>query len=386
MRVFVIPAALLISVSAFAATPARQLWDELKIKREKLVGLHQEFDVTQTQKSPTLERSSKHQVVVDISGGKWREKTVMGSGNHIAFFDGENTFQIEDGGNEFIPVKHRGKEDEPAPGMYRSDHVDWSKAIEVERRQCGLTGKSDMCVVLQAPVNPWIHTIPPNYVIKMHEGLEQMSIDLETGLLLTLRKIEMIENKNGDYKSTTIFVLKRMTYGSTPDESLFKLPSEGMKEVKEFSRWNAPRIKKQLAGKAAPELTLKDIEGRPVTLADLKGKTVLLDFWTTWCPPCRADAPSLDKLYRKYGEKDLMIIGISVNEERAIVERFLKEHPHPFPIALTSENELPRPFQIGTFPTYVVIDRDGTISAAVQGEHGFAELRDLLKKAGLESE
>jgi thiol-disulfide isomerase/thioredoxin len=108
-----------------------------------------------------------------------------------------------------------------------------------------------------------------------------------------------------------------------------------------------------------------------VSLAAASGKTVLLDFWTTWCPPCRADAPALDKLYEKYGERDLMIVGISVSEERAIVEKFLTEHPHNFPVALTTENEMPRPYQIGLFPTYIVINPDGTLASAVEGEKGF---------------
>jgi len=77
-------------------------------------------------------------------------------------------------------------------------------------------------------------------------------------------------------------------------------------------------------------------------------------------------------------------VGLSVNEDRAIVEKFLKGQPHGFPVVLTSENDLPRPYQIGVFPTYIVIDREGNVSAAVEGEKGFGDLRRLLKKAGLE--
>lgn len=179
---------------------------------------------------------------------------------------------------------------------------------------------------------------------------------------------------------------QRRSYGTPADTSLFHLPSDDIFEVKELSRWNAAKIKKQLAGKAAPELALTDIHGKSVTLSDFKGKTVLLDFWTTWCPPCRADAPALDKLYHKYGGQDLMVVGISVNEDRAIVEKFLTEHPHSSPIVLTTENEMPRPYQIGVFPTYIVIERDGTFAAAVEGDQGFSDLRKLLKKAGLEAE
>jgi hypothetical protein len=91
-------------------------------------------------------------------------------------------------------------------------------------------------------------------------------------------------------------------------------------------------------------------------------------------------------LQQKYGGKELTILGISVSEERDIVEKFLKEHPHEFAIVLTTENEMPRPYQVGVFPTYIVINQDGSFSAAVEGEKGFADLRKLLKKAGMDVE
>jgi hypothetical protein len=81
-----------------------------------------------------------------------------------------------------------------------------------------------------------------------------------------------------------------------------------------------------------------------------------------------------------------MIVGISVSEDREIVEKFLKQHPHSFATVLTTENELPRPYQVGAFPTYIAICRDGTIAGAVEGDRGFADLLKLLKKAGLETE
>jgi thiol-disulfide isomerase/thioredoxin len=218
----------------------------------------------------------------------------------------------------------------------------------------------------------------------MLEGSAKIFLDTETGLLISLRKFEVIENRKSSHQSETTYVLKRMSYGTPADPSLFKLPSNDMSEVKELPLWNAARIKKQLAGKPAPEFTVTDIQGKPFALSAFKGKTVLLDFWTTWCPPCRADAPSLDKLYGKYGERDLVIVGVSVNEDRAIVEKFLKEHPHGFPIVLTSENEMARPYQIAVLPTYIVIGPDGTVASAVQGDQGFGALRKLLKKAGLE--
>jgi len=210
-----------------------------------------------------------------------------------------------------------------------------------------------------------------------------MAIDTETGMLVQSVVQEVIENDRSGYQMELTYSLKRMGYGAPPDAALFKLPESGVHEVKQLTPWNIARIKKQLVGKPAPELEVMDIQGNPVSLSTLKGKTVLLDFWTTWCPPCRADAPALDKLYNKYGDKGLAIVGLSVSEERGVVEKFLKDHPHSFPVVLTSENEMPRPYQIGAFPTYMVISPDGTLASAADGDQGFGELRKFLEKAGM---
>jgi thiol-disulfide isomerase/thioredoxin len=319
MRFFLLFGTLFLALLAGAESPARNLWAELKAKREKLPSIHQEFEVSQTYRTASNSQSSKRQIVLDMSKGQWREKFSSGSGDYIRIFDGKDLFQMEEAGNEYLRPKRRSKEE-------------------------------------------------------------------ETGLLIASLTSEAIDNGRTTYQSDVTRVVRRLAYGSPPDMSLFRLPSTSLREVKELSRWNAAKIKKELAGKSAPELTVTDLRGEPVALSALKGRTVLLDFWTTWCPPCRADAPALDKLHRKYGDKELTIVGISVSEEREIVEKFLKEHPHSFPVVLTTENEMPRPYQVGVFPTYIVIDREGTVAAAVEGDKGFGDLLKLLKKAGIETD
>ena len=385
MRFLALLGTLFVALNAGTPTAASALWTELKAKRERLPGVHQEFEVSQTSKTVRDSQSSKRQIILDMSPGQWREKSVSGSGNYIRIFDGTNLFWMEEGGDEFVRIKRHSKED-PAPSPYGAGDPDWLKAVERERRPCGISGKDHLCVVLEAPLKRWTQNVSPTDNSRMVEGSAGALLDTETGLLVSLRTVQVIETHRIGYQSDTKYELKRMSYGAPADASLFKLPSNDMREVKELSSWNAAKIKKQLAGKPAPELAVTDIQGKPVALSAFKGKTVLLDFWTTWCPPCRADAPALDKLYRKYGEQDLMIVGISVSEERAIVEKFLKEHPHSFPVALTTENEMPRAYQIGVFPTYIVINRDDTVASAVEGDQGFGELRKLLKKAGLEIE
>src|SRR5262245_48477073 len=80
-----------------------------------------------------------------------------------------------------------------------------------------------------------------------------------------------------------------------------------------------------------------------------------------------------------------LIIGISIDEDRETVE-YLKKHPHGFPVVLSSENSLPRPYQIGVLPTYLVIGADGTLISAEEGDQGFGRLRKTLEKAGMVTE
>jgi thiol-disulfide isomerase/thioredoxin len=374
------------ALGASAETPANNLWSDLKTKREKLPSLHQEFDVSHTYKTAHGNQASQRRVVIDVSQGQWREKSVSGSGTHVRIFDGKDLLEMEEHGDEYMRTKPQSQEPDAEPSPYGIGDPVWSKAVEVQRKPCGLSGVDHTCVVVDAPLKPWVRAGTNGHSRKMVEGSTRIVLDTETGLLISSRSVEVIDDGKSTYQSDTSCTLKRMSYGASADAAMFKLPSGDLREVKELSRWDAAKIKKQLGGKTAPELALTDLKGKPVTLASLKGRTVLLDFWTTWCGPCRADGPALEKLYRKYGEKDLMILGISVSEEREIVGKFLSEHPHSYPIALTTENEMPLPYQISTFPTYIVIDRDGTVTAAVSGDKGFVDLRKLLKKAGLESE
>jgi thiol-disulfide isomerase/thioredoxin len=386
MRFWIVIGLLFLASNANGQSSASNLWTELKAKREALPSLHQEFELIRTFKTARATQGSHSEIVLDMSQNKWRERSVSGSGDRIRIFDGQDVFLLEAEGDEYVRTKRKGKEDDPAPGPYGSIELESARAKEVERRPCGFSEIDHSCIVIDAPVKKQMRMEMGGQITRISDGIARMAIDGDTGMLVQSRIQEVIENPRSSYVMELNYSMKRMSYGQAPDPSLFNLPETGVHEVKQLSLWNVSRIKKQLLGKPAPELEVTDIQGNPVSLSNLKGKTVLLDFWTTWCPPCRADAPSLDKLYSKYGGKDLIIIGISVNEEREIVEKFLKDHPHGFPVVLTSENEMPRPYQIGAFPTYMVIASDGTLTSAAEGDQGFGELRKFLKKAGMDTD
>jgi thiol-disulfide isomerase/thioredoxin len=386
MRALAFLQTLLVALAAGAQTPAGAIWADLTAVREKLPSLHQEFDVSHTYLTAKESQASKRQIVLDMSHGQWRELSVTGSGNRVRMFDGKDLFSMDEGGSEFVRAKRRPKEENPSPSPYSSVvNADWPKAVELERRPCGIPGRDHACVALQVPLKAWSNTTTSG-TTRMLEGTARLVLDTETGMLVALSTLQKIDDSTGQYQSSTVYLLKRTSYGAPADAALFQLPSAAMREVKELSSWDAAKIRKQLAGKPAPALAVTDIQGKPVTLSAFQGKIVLLDFWTTWCAPCRADGPALDKLYARYGGQELTIVGISVSEDRAVVEKFLHEHPHSYPIVLTTENEMPPPYRIGRFPTYIAIGRDGAVIAAVEGDQGFADLRNLLKKADVETD
>jgi thiol-disulfide isomerase/thioredoxin len=369
------------------AGPQKEFWGGLTVKREALPSLHQEFEISRSTQSANGEQESKSQLILDMGAQRWRETYVSGSGKSIRVYDGASVYAFEEDSDEYEKSKPGKKKDDdaaPIPMPYRLPELQWNKAKEVQRMPCGFPGKDHPCVLWDAPLKGWTRAGNNGGTTRLLEGAVRLLLDLETGMIVSSNLVQSIEGPRSAYQTNVRYTLRRMNYSAPADESLFRLPDNVTREVKELSEWDAKKITKVLAGKPAPELNVKDINGKPVRLADLKGKTVLLDFWTTWCPPCRADAPSLAKLYRKFGQKELEIVGISVSEERAVVEKYLREHPKEYATVLSTENDLPRPYQIGVFPTYWIVDAEGKVASVAEGDQGFGELRKMLKKAGMD--
>jgi peroxiredoxin len=136
---------------------------------------------------------------------------------------------------------------------------------------------------------------------------------------------------------------------------------------------------------SAPQFELKDVNGRIVRLSDYRGKVVVINFWATWCPPCRAEMPDLVKLQREYGKAGLQIIGISYPpQKKSRVARFAKSLKVNYPIALGTRELKARYSSDETLPLTVVIDRDGKVSEIISGillrEEFDEKIKPLLMK------
>jgi thiol-disulfide isomerase/thioredoxin len=136
-------------------------------------------------------------------------------------------------------------------------------------------------------------------------------------------------------------------------------------------------------GDAFPDLSRFGLEG---TLPDLHGKIVIVDFFASWCDPCKESFPVLEELHQKYGGQGLVIVAVNLDRKRADMEEFLKQHPASFTIVRDAANKLVAAVKIPTMPSSFLLDRSGKVHAFHRGFKGaetekqyVGEIESLLK-------
>lgn len=137
---------------------------------------------------------------------------------------------------------------------------------------------------------------------------------------------------------------------------------------------------------AAPDFELEDQFGQVHRLSDYKGKTVFLNFWATWCPPCRAEMPDIQRLYEEYdteGEEAVIILGVAGpemgNEKSAReIASFLEENGYTYPVVMDTTGELFEAYGIYAFPTTFMIDREGNVFGYASGQLSYDMMQDII--------
>ena len=114
-------------------------------------------------------------------------------------------------------------------------------------------------------------------------------------------------------------------------------------------------------GQSAPDFTVTAADGKPLQLAAFRGKLVYLDFWASWCAPCRRSFPWMNAMQEKYGPAGLVVLGVNVDQRRPDADRFLAQVPAKFALAFDQEGSAPRLYAIKGMPSSVLIDRDGRV-------------------------
>ena len=128
----------------------------------------------------------------------------------------------------------------------------------------------------------------------------------------------------------------------------------------------------------APELTLTDLEGAPVSLADYEGQWVLVNNWATWCPPCRAEMPELNAYYEAHKDDGFILIGISSGDTQAQIEAFVQEYGISFPMWQDPMSKSLNAFRMEYLPSSFVIDPSGTVRLAWTGAISLQTLEEYV--------
>jgi peroxiredoxin len=134
-------------------------------------------------------------------------------------------------------------------------------------------------------------------------------------------------------------------------------PPADAKKVKQFGEG----ARSGLEGKPAPDFTLNALDGKTVKLSDLKGKVVILDFWATWCGPCRMAMPIIDKVARQFAGQGVQLYAVNLRETPDQIKAFLKEQNLSINVLLDSEGKAGNAYQANAIPQTVIIDRDGVV-------------------------
>lgn len=121
-------------------------------------------------------------------------------------------------------------------------------------------------------------------------------------------------------------------------------------------------------GDEAPDFTLKNLDGEEVSLSDFKGQPVLINFWATWCGPCRIEMPIIEAMYQKYGDEGFVVLAVDVQESITVVQSFVDSMGLTFPILLDLKGDVADgPYRIRAFPTSYFVGRDGKLTAVHRG-------------------
>jgi thiol-disulfide isomerase/thioredoxin len=111
----------------------------------------------------------------------------------------------------------------------------------------------------------------------------------------------------------------------------------------------------------APDFTLKSRSGENVKLSEHRGEVVMINFWASWCAPCRQEMPLLEEMYKKYSDLGFVLLGVNVEEDSSKATELLRDIPVSFPILYDNKNDVTKLYKVVAMPSTVMVDRDGNM-------------------------
>jgi thiol-disulfide isomerase/thioredoxin/outer membrane lipoprotein-sorting protein len=244
-----------------------------------------------------------------------------------------------------------------------------------------LEGVDRDCFVLEVAYPP----STPN--VQIEELPRTYWIDKQTHLVL--RQLTVVKADGPQYggkveQREEITFRRAMLEPTLPDSIFVFQPPAGSREVAEFAMNPEGRNPgAAFIGQTAIDFTLKDLEGKSHSLKSLRGKIVLLDFWATWCGPCRMTMPQVAKIHTEYKTRGVEVMSINIGESADKAGAYLQKNGYRFTALLDQDRTVAEQYKVGGIPTLVVIDRVGNVSDYMVGMRDEVALRDALAKAGI---
>lgn len=139
--------------------------------------------------------------------------------------------------------------------------------------------------------------------------------------------------------------------------SIFTITSQSI-NYDNYLKEGIQPIKEVILG---PDFTLKDLNGNDVSLSGYRGKVVLLNFWASWCPPCRSEMPSMETLYKQLQGMDVAILALNLGESKEVAGKFINKEKYTFDVLLDSDNRVGSLYGVRSIPTTYIIDKKGEL-------------------------
>ena len=332
---------------------ARRLLKKVGAAYGSLTTAELQFDYTrETNDQFSATRSSSHTRLL-LAPGKSRGETSGTGERSIDISDGKTVWVYFPESNQYLTLPQGNQRHTIADRYGPIDQTRGSATIAGSERLGGVD-----CTLVK---------------IERPDSVRTLWIDPKTNFIL--KDDDVTTSKTSTAHAVTTFSPVRLL--PSANDQLFSFdPQKVQAQPRQQLQREAPT---KSLGKPAPDFTLLDAEDKPLNLADLKGKVILLDFWATWCAPCRVELPNLELLYRDFNDKGLLVLGVD-GEESKDQAAFMEKFGYTFRTLVDPNEKVKNLYNVAGIPTTVLIDKEGNIQMFDMGTASYDSLRETLCK------